>query len=189
VIRRLVALVAIVCFGGCASTATIARTDGPDSEAGIERSDASALYVRARNGRIYRIPRESISAIDHPGNVEILVGGSLLALLAVGISTAYNNNRNNGELLAVGLVYAIPGLALITSGLVKYVPSVRAAHAYESADLAPAGSWIPAPPPTAAPALPAPVPPPASPAQPAPSSLPPPEEPDPEVIPDATSPP
>jgi hypothetical protein len=168
VIRRLVALVAIVCFGGCASTATIARTDGPDSEAGIERSDASA--------------------IDHPGNVEILVGGSLLALLAFGISTAYENNHNNGELLAVGVVYAIPGLALITSGLVKYVPSVRAAHAYESADLAPAGSWIPAPPPAAAPEPSPPVPPPASPAEQAPSSQPPPDEPDPEVIPGATSP-
>jgi hypothetical protein len=34
-----VALITLTCFGGCASTATIARTDGPDNEARIVSSD------------------------------------------------------------------------------------------------------------------------------------------------------
>jgi hypothetical protein len=80
VLRRLVAVIALVCLGGCSSTATIVRTDGPDNEAEIANSDAAALYVRARNGQIYRINRESIADIDHPGNVEIIVGSLLLGL-------------------------------------------------------------------------------------------------------------
>jgi hypothetical protein len=75
-----VALTTLVCFGGCASTATIQRTDGPDNEARIVSSDAGGIYVPARNGQTYRIGRESISGIDHPGNVEILIGSILVGV-------------------------------------------------------------------------------------------------------------
>jgi hypothetical protein len=188
VIRRLVAVVAIVCVGGCASTATIARTDGPDNETQIDSSDAGALYVRARNGRIYRIPRESIASIDHPGNVEILVGG-ILAALTVIIAGDIKDNSNREDAYILAAVYGAPALWLITSGLVKYVPSVQAAHAFESAEPAPPAPWLPPPLPAAAP----PMPPPAAPAGPpppltAPPPLPAPEEAAPEVVPGATSP-
>jgi hypothetical protein len=184
--RRLVAVVALVCFGGCAASATIVRTDGPDSEAPIERSDAGALYVRARNGRIYRIPRESINGIDHPGNVEILVGALMvgaIGALATAI-VASDNPYDRDSLIGLLAGYGVPGLALMTWGLMKYVPSVQAARAFQSPALASPGTS-----PAVVPSLPVPAPSPVLPTQPAPSRttpLPPPEEPVPEVVPDAT---
>ncbi len=188
--RRLVAVITLACFGGCAATATIARRDGPDTEARIEHSDAGAVYVRARNGGIYRIPGEQISFIDHPGNVEILVGGivaSMIAALSIAI-VASGDPYDRNSLLELSLVYGGSGLALMTWGLLKYIPSLRAARAFESPEPAPQGTWIPVPPPAVAPPLPPqappPAPPPTTPAEPAPA-LSPPEEP--KVIPDATS--
>lgn len=189
VIRRLVAVLVVLCFGGCSSTATIVRTDGPDSETHIERSDADALYVRARNGLIYRIPRESITTIDHPGNVEILIGGILAGVtgLIMGqlITSTSSNDRDAAYL--VSAVYGVPAIWLLTSGLVHYVPSVRAAHAFESVEMP-----VRPPPPFAYPPppmmLPPPAPPPAvappAPAPPAPA--PPPPETEPQVTPNAT---
>ena len=184
--RRLVAVVALVCFGGCASTATIARSDGPDSETHIDSSDAGGLNVRARNGRIYRIPRESVIAIDHPGNVEILLGSILVGIMGIAVYSVHNdgNSSDQSVLLPVALVYGIPGVVLMTSGLVKYVPSVQAAHDFESAEVLAPGAWTPPPPPLRPPSAAPPVSPPTI-APPAPAA-PPPEEPGPEVIPGAT---
>ena len=189
-IRRLVAVMVILCFGGCSSTATIVRTDGPDSETTIERSDVDALYVRARNGRIYRIPRESVTTIDHPGNVEIVVGGILTGLAVVifgqlRASTSSSSDRDAAYLVAA--VYGVPGLWLLTSGLAHYVPSVRAAHAFESVEMP-----VRPPPPFAYPPPPMTLPPPAPPPAVAPPPPPPPEPPapppetEPQVTPNAT---
>lgn len=187
-IRRLVAVLVILSFGACSSTATIVRTDGPDNETRIESSDAGALYVRARNGRIYRIPRESITTIDHPGNVEILVGGILLGVagLIFGqlLTSTSSNDRDDAYL--VSAVYGLPAVWLLTSGLAHYIPSVRAAHEFESAEIP-----VRPPPPFAYPpppmALPPPPPPPAAaPPPPPPEPPPPPAETEPQVTPNAT---
>jgi hypothetical protein len=190
--RRFVATVALVCFGGCASTATITRSDSPDNEAQIVNSDAGALYVQARNGRIYRIGRESVTGIDHPGNVEILIGSLLLGV--VGLIAVMARTQNDNEAIApIALVYGSPGAVLLASGLYHYVPSVQAARVFETADPGvrspPAGTWFPVPPPTQqqTPALPPPLP--QRPVTPPPlEAPPPPEDAPPEVIPDATSP-
>ncbi len=93
--RRLVLVVALVCFGGCTTTATIARRDGLDNEAAISHSDAGAVYVRARSGEIHRIARENISTIDHPGNVAIVIGSSMLGYFAFMMAvSAANSNRH-----------------------------------------------------------------------------------------------
>jgi hypothetical protein len=178
VIRQLVAVVVILCFGGCSSTATIVRTDGPDNEAEIVSSDAGAVYVRGHNGRIYRIGRESISDIDHPGNVEILVGSILLGILALGLSESYDHTSRD-ELALISALYGGPGLSLLISGLVHYVPSVQAARAFESAEppVRPLPPFAYPPPVT--------VPPPAPPPAVAPPA-PPPAETEPQVTPDAT---
>jgi hypothetical protein len=131
--RRLVVAITLICFGGCASTATIARTDAPDNEAEIARSDADALYLLARNERIHRIPRESIAGIDHPGNVEILVGGILLGLFTIAAVGIRNDRDKNEVIVPLAIVYGGPGLALLLSGMLRYIPSVQAARAFESA--------------------------------------------------------
>ena len=128
-----VALVTLLCFGGCASTATIARTDAPDNEAEIEHSDADALHLFGRNGRIYRIPRESIAAIDHPGNVEILVGAILLGVFAIAAIGLRNDHDAREVIVPLALVYGAPGLALTLSGTLRYIPSWQAARAFQSA--------------------------------------------------------
>jgi len=188
--RRLVAAIALICFSGCASTATIARTDALDNEAEIEHSDADALYLLARNGQVHRIPRQSIRGIDHPGNVEMLIGAILLGL---GAFTAYEEwNRNDHDDAAlVTAVYGIPGLTLFLTGLFRYIPSRKAAWEFQFADRPatpppPPGVWYPPPPPMLQqpPAPPQPPGPSAPlPVEPAP---PPAEPPGPEVMPDAT---
>ena len=160
-----IAVVTLVCFGGCASTATIARTDAPDNEAEIEHSDADALHVFARGGgRIYRIPRESIAGIDHPGNVEILVGAILLGVFAITVIGTRDERDSNAIIAPLALVYGAPGLALTLSGMLRYIPSWQAARAFQSADrpmgTPPAlrapmpGSYPPPPPPLPAPTAP-----------------------------------
>ena len=185
--RGPVAAMTLVCFGGCASTATIARTDAPDSEAEIARSDADALYLLGRNERIYRVPRESIAGIDHPGNVEILVGAILLGVFTLTVISVRNDGDNNEVILPLALVYGGPGLALTLSGLLRYIPSVQAAHTFESAPrLPPLPPALRAPMPGAYPAPPGlfPTPPPPAPAPSAPPAPPQPEiAPEPEVIP------
>ena len=176
-----VALITLVCFGGCASTATIARTDGPDNEARIVSSDAGAVYVSARNGQTYRIGRESISAIDHPGNVEILIGSILVGVASLVAVAAYEDGDRDA-VAPLALVYGGPGLALIISGLYRYISSVQAAQAFESAEVPvrapppPPPVWMPLPPPGMAPppALPTlPAPPPGGTTPPAPPAPPP----------------
>ena len=183
-----VALITLVCFGGCGTAATIQRTDGPDSEARIVSSDASAVYVSARNGATYRIGRESIRGIDHPGNVELLAGGAMAGFITLLVALSYQTI--NTDELGLALAYGGPGLGLAISGLYRYMSSVQAAQAFESAEppfpapLPPVWTPVPAPgmaPPPALPTLPAPPPGGTTPAPPAP---PPPEEP--EERPDAT---
>jgi len=143
--RRLVAVFALVCFGGCTTTATIARRDGLDNEAAISHSDAGAVYARARNGEIHRIARENISTIDHPGNVAIVIGSSLLGYFAflMAISAA---NSNRDEIAFATLAWGAPSALLLLSGLYQYVPSVRAARAFESAAPLPSAAPVPSPP-------------------------------------------
>jgi hypothetical protein len=186
----LVAAVLLVCLSGCA-TATIARRDGPDNEARIVSSDAGAIHVRARNGLTYRIPREAVIGIDHPGNVEVVFGAILLVL--AGALFADLRDEGNSDALPISLVYGIPGVTLLATGLARYIPSVTAASEFTPAPAMPApgygpapvppippgGIWVP-PPAGAAPAGTAPAtPPPPSTTPPAP-----PEEP--EVVPGST---
>jgi len=191
--RRLVTAIALLCFTGCSWTATIARTDALDNEAEIDHSDADALYLLARNGGMYRIPRQSIRGIDHPGNVEMLIGAILLGFGTW--ITADQWDRNKDDARAIALVYGIPGLALLLTGLFRYIPSRRAAWAFQFADrpdppLPPPGTYYPPPPPPAASLPPSPPPPPAGEVAPPPAPAPaPPAEPEPQVIPTPTSPP
>jgi len=186
--RRLVAAIALICFSGCASTATIARTDALDNEAEIEHSDADALYLIARNGQLHRIPRQSVRGIDHPGNVEVLVGAILLGLGAFTASEEWKKNDHDDAAL-VTAVYGIPGLTLLLLGGVRYIMSLRAAWAFQTADAPLGEQWPSRPPPPPPPAAyppppglsaPPPAPPPPTPAQPQQ------DEEQPEVVPGAT---
>jgi hypothetical protein len=179
----------VICFTGCSWTATIGRTDALDNEAEIEHSDADALYLRARNGQLHRIERHRVASIDHPGNVEMIVGAILLGVGVMGAAQEWNKNRDNDDTAALLIIYGGSGLGLILSGLIRYIPSLKAAWAFQTADPPikplPPGAAYPPPPAAYPPPPPGYRPPPAAPA-PAPPSPPPSDEEQPQVIPDAT---
>jgi hypothetical protein len=142
-----------VSFAACASTATIQRFDGPDTEAEIERSDQDAVYVRGSNGQLYRLERGKAGDIDHPGNVNMVVGAALLSLGALSLlSNDEQVSRRQRNTAAV--IYGLPGLALFVSGLFVYMRSKGAARNFEHAP----PMYVPVVP--GAPAFPPPAPPP-----------------------------
>ena len=72
----------LICLSAC-SSATIYRHNAPDLEASIVGGEADYLYVETEDGRVVRIARKNVTEIDHPGNVEAVIGGILLACAAV----------------------------------------------------------------------------------------------------------
>jgi hypothetical protein len=130
--HRVIAAVVLVCFGACANTATIGRTDGPDNEAFIDRSDAQALYVRGSNGQIYRLPRRSVGDIDHPGNVLLVVGASLVAALGLILASTPDADRSDFA-RPLAAIYGIPGAVMMAVGGFSYWRSVQAAAPFAEA--------------------------------------------------------
>jgi hypothetical protein len=184
----LVAVIALIFFTGCSWTATIGRTDELDNEAEIDHSDADTLYLLARNGQVHRVPRHSVRSIDHPGNVEMIIGAILVGLGAMIAIDQRDENRTDGAI--IGAVYGVPGLTLLLTGMIRYIPSLRAAWAFQTADEStgplplpaaypPPRAIYPPPPAAAPPATPAPPPP-------APPAPPQPEDEQPQVTPGAT---
>jgi hypothetical protein len=164
----------------CSTTATIQRVDGPDNEATIEHSDAHALYVRGSNGQLYRLPRSSVGDIDHPGNVNLILGAALGVMTAAIIISTRNEGENEAR-AALGVIYGAPSLGLILSGGYSYLRSKEAARKFEEAEtsIAPApptqavpDSWLTPPPGKAAPLPPPPPLPPPLPVSPPPAQPP-----------------
>jgi hypothetical protein len=164
----------LVCFAGCAPTATIVRNDSPNNEAEILHSDERAIYVAGAEGQTYRIGRENVVDIDHPGNVELVVGGILLAfggaLVIGGV-----HDHDMGQRTA-GAIYGAPGLLLLGTGLYRYITSKSAASAFENVEHPPPPLGPPRLPP---PMMPAPYPPVVPPPAPQPPAAPAPATPEP----------
>jgi hypothetical protein len=124
--RGLTCSVLLVSFSACATTATIHRVDSADNEAEIVSSDAEALIIRGSNGRLYRLDRDRVSDVDHPGNVDMVVGGILLGVVGLILASLPSNEQRFTVLPAV-IIYGVPGAALFGYGTYQYVKSVRAA--------------------------------------------------------------
>jgi hypothetical protein len=172
-----------ITFAACSSTATIRRGNGPAYEAAIASSDEQAVYVRGENGMTYRVPRAEVVDIDHPGNIALTVGASLLAygvLMGFLIHNEEPNPSSVGESVAVGALFAGPGAVLAGVGGLTYLHSRQRASAFENAVVAPivappaqpylppgygwpVPQWQPSPPPPPPPAPAAPPTPPPAP--------------------------
>jgi hypothetical protein len=132
---RGMALIVALSVGGCSTTATIHRVYGPAYEAEIADSDGSALRVLGDDGRLYPVSREEVTDIDHPGNVVLTVGAVLVgiaALVSLSIANDGDGSQNREEATAVGLVYGLPGLAMLIGGGVTYIGSKSRASAFET---------------------------------------------------------
>jgi hypothetical protein len=152
-----------ISLAGCSTTATIHRVNGPAYEAKILQSDPTSLDVQGDDGRPYRVPREQISDIDHPGNVLATVGAALLGFAGL-ISYVAATDTGGGAssrdtAITVGVIYGLPGLLMAVAGGSIWLSSRDKARACEEA-LLPVGRPppdVPAyPPPWAAPQWPPP---------------------------------
>jgi len=135
--RRLALAVPCLLATACSTTATIHRNRGPAFEATVTRSEPDALYVRADDGREYRVPAGEVRDVDHPGNVLALLGGISLgaAALVAAAPTGDGVDRDQqqqGKLFAAG-VYGVLGLALFVPGLAIWLRSHDAASSLRPA--------------------------------------------------------
>lgn len=112
---------------GCATTATISRTNGGAIEAEIGRSDQDAIYVLSVGGPEVTIPRQEISDIDHPGNVAALVGGIVGGVGALNFLIA-SGQRCFPSVLACGDIDMAVGIPLFIWGLTVWNRSKDAAN-------------------------------------------------------------
>ncbi len=113
----LLCLVAYAC-----SSATVYRHNAPDLETTILGGSATHIYVETEDGRIVRIPRKNITDVDHPGNIEAVIGGVIA--LTGGMLFAVGNTSNQPEVrvvfTALGTIYAVPGIILLADGLINW---------------------------------------------------------------------
>ena len=108
--KRVVAGIVLVTFAacsGCATTATISRT----------------------NGRIYRLDRASVGDIDFPGNVIMTVGSVFLGVAGLVLLSMSTSDRQQ-SLAPAALIYGVPGLGMLAFGGYQYGRSTSAARAF-----------------------------------------------------------
>jgi hypothetical protein len=137
---RAVALSVAISLAGCSSTATIHRVNGPAYEAKILRSDPTSLDVLGDDGRPYRVSREQVSDIDHPGNVLATVGAVLVGvagLIAWAVATDHSQSQSdrNSAAIAVGTIYGLPSLVMAVTGGSIWLSSKEKARALEEAPM------------------------------------------------------
>ena len=135
---RTTACVALFALTACSNTATITRRSGPNFEASIEDSDSESVYVRSGNGAPYRVPRNDIVDIDHPGNVHLTIGAALLlwGTLMLVIPARSDAEWSFGPGMSA-LVLGIPGASLALYGGVTYGSSVFTAHSSKAPEPTP----------------------------------------------------
>jgi hypothetical protein len=137
---RAAALSVAISLAGCSTTATIHRVNGPAYEATILESDPTSLDVRGDDGRPYRVPRQQVSEIDHPGNVLATVGAALAGfagLIAWAAATDHSQSQSDrrNAAIVVSTVYGLPGLLMAVAGGSIWFSSKEKARALEEAPM------------------------------------------------------
>jgi hypothetical protein len=128
--RQVVAGLLLMSFPAC--TATVHRVNGPNIEAEIVGSDADGLQVASDQGTTYRLPRDSVAAIDHPGDVAAILGAIAIVvggLVAVTASGARSDQARRKAFLP-GLAVSSAGFGLLLGGIIPYSRSRTAAQAF-----------------------------------------------------------
>lgn len=121
-------LCALACLCAC-SSATLYRHNAPDLEATIVDGDRDYVYVETDDDRVVRVARKQITEIDHPGNVDAVVGGVLTFVGGSLIAAGSQSHNLGGDIAAVlGVIYAVPGAILLAEGLYRWQRSSGAAE-------------------------------------------------------------
>jgi hypothetical protein len=127
-----IGIITALCSAGCGTTATIHRWGAPPLEAQIVDSDPKSVYVEDDQGNRYRVPRASITELDHPGNVALGIGVGLLAIGSMLYFLDDDSGRESDDEArrTMALGYAIPGAILTAWGGYSWFSSRgSAAHA------------------------------------------------------------
>lgn len=125
---RLLLAAASVHLAACSSNASIRNRGGGLLEARIAGSDAGSLLLDHPGRGTIRLPREQVEDIDHPGNVVVMAG---VSVLLVGAYIIASEHQRGVEMVSTGLATGVPGLAMITWGASTYLRSRDAAAAFE----------------------------------------------------------
>jgi hypothetical protein len=125
---RTTVCVALFAFTACSNTATITRRSGPNFEASIEDSDSESVYVRSGNGALYRVPRNDIVDIDHPGNVDLIIGAILVGVTpAVAVDAAGESATNRVGMATAAVLFGLAGIILGIHGGIAWSSSISSA--------------------------------------------------------------
>jgi hypothetical protein len=124
---------------GCGTTATVSRIGAPAVNGTIVSSDARAIYVETQ-GETFPVDRQSISDIDHPGNVAAVIGGIVSAYGVANIAIGAPDCDRGGAAYCTGVFLpAAIGVPILAYGLVTWAGSRAAAkphHVAEGANFA-----------------------------------------------------
>jgi hypothetical protein len=137
---RVVAFILALTFGCAGPTATIHRTDATPTEARIDSSNRSTLWLRGPSGNIVGLDQSQVASIDHPGNVMAVfagfwIGVGVLFLAPVAAEHALGRHGNGGDEVAtfVGVSSLFIGLPILFRNLLTWDESRARARAFEDA--------------------------------------------------------
>lgn len=119
----------LAAFGtGCGSTATIGRVNAPDLEAEIQSSDSESINVKTAN-TTFSVSRQTITSIDHPGNVAATIGAVVTGYGIANIALGASDCDRGGAAYCTGVFLpAAIGLPVMAYGLYNWLSSTRAAN-------------------------------------------------------------
>ena len=137
---RVVPSILVLAIGCAGPTATIGRTDATPTEARIDSSNGSTLWLRGPSGTIVGLDQSQVASVDHPGNVMAVFGGfcvgvGVLFLAPVAVEHARGMHDNNSDEVATffGVSSLLIGLPILFRNLLTWEESRARARAFESA--------------------------------------------------------
>ena len=122
---------AVVLAAGCSTTATIDRSpqNGGSLDGYIIGSNPGSVLVAGPNGPV-SIPRSHITGVDHPGNVQTVIGAALSFVGLLGLTTGFLQCDPGPNAFCIGPVgdgvILTVGLGLTTWGVMVWGRSVTA---------------------------------------------------------------
>jgi hypothetical protein len=115
---------------GCGTSALIDTKEGRHVDARIVGGSPGSIYLAGDNRERFTLRRDDIAAVDHPGDVLIIIG---TALTAIGAYRLWQGDSRCNDLGAGGDRYCIANAAPAMAGLLALAWGVWAYHRSASA--------------------------------------------------------
>jgi len=113
---------------GCGNTATITRVNAPELDGEIRASDSQNIYIKTAGNTPMSVPRETITDIDHPGNVAATIGAIVTGYGIANIAMGAGDCDRGGAAYCTGVFLpAAIGLPIMSWGLYTWINSTTGA--------------------------------------------------------------